>query len=141
MIRSVYPAGVVFWALVFTSYLPAQESAATGPFTFGKFAVPGAVTLSVESINNAGAISGYYMDSRRKLQRICQIASQGSHHAVGSCRQNTPKRTRRLIKSMCKAWLPASFFDSSTATYSGFLYSPLPRFTRPTMCRIDLREP
>jgi hypothetical protein len=116
IVRSGFLVGVL------TMTAMAQNGAAPKPFTYGKFSVPGAVILGVESITNAGSISGYYMDAagnyrgffRSSSRVLTKFSDPGDTQAI-TFTQGYQVNAEDVVSGQ--------FFNSAANTYSGFFYN------------------
>ena len=90
-------------------------------FTYQTFTVPGAVTLSVESINDSGTVSGYYTDASGDTTSLIR-ASNGTITTYADPKDtSSPSYTQggQINKSGLVA---GEYFNTAAITYEGFVY-------------------
>ena len=123
MKRIVWIVASAFLTSVFTMTLVAQDS--TPPpksFTFGKFSVPGAVVLGVESINNTNSIAGYYMDAAGNYRGFVRSPSRVLTTFTDPG-DTQPISFTQGYQINAEGVVTGQFFDSATNNYSGFFYN------------------
>src|SRR5580658_9526015 len=112
------------WTVAVCSLAASQCAAQNGPklsFTYSTFPVTGAVTLSVQSVNDVGQISGDYTDSagdyrgflRQPNGTIDTLIEPGDTGSPGYTIANQISQTGTVF---------GEFYDDATTTYSGFMY-------------------
>ncbi len=98
----------------------AQDQGAKG-FNFTTFTVSGATTLGVESINNAGTISGYYVDSANNTLGFLRSSSGIVTPYTDPLDTTTPSYTAGAQINRAGA-VAGEFFDTSQGAYLGYIY-------------------
>jgi hypothetical protein len=91
-------------------------------FMFTRFSVPNAVTLGVESINNSGAISGYYTDSTGDYQGFVRTPAGAITTVVDPGATGSPFVTE-LGQINGNGIVAGYFYDLAASEYSGLFYS------------------
>jgi hypothetical protein len=99
----------------------AQGTPAASRYTFTTFTVPGAVRLSVQSINSAGTVSGWFTDATGDSESFLRTADGTITTYVDPNNTSTPYNTAayQINRSGIVA---GGFLDTVRGAYSGFFY-------------------
>ncbi|MGA2131340.1 MAG: hypothetical protein ABSH50_03420 [Bryobacteraceae bacterium] len=91
-------------------------------FTFQTFPVTGAVTLSVEYVNNAGTISGYFTDASNDTEGFWRASDGAITTYVEPADTTSPAYTQgnQINKN---GMIAGEFYDTGANAYEGYLYS------------------
>jgi hypothetical protein len=90
-------------------------------FTYTTFTVPNAVTLSVESVNDSGTISGYYSDASSDVISFLR-ASSGTITPYTEPADTTSPTFTEGGQINKKGVVAGEFYDTSLTTYIGYVY-------------------
>jgi hypothetical protein len=90
-------------------------------FTYQTFTVPGAVTLSVESINDSGTVSGYYTDASGDTTSLIR-ASNGTITTYADPKDTSSPSYTQGGQINKNGLVAGEYFNTAAITYEGFVY-------------------
>jgi hypothetical protein len=101
--------------------LVSARSVIADPFLYAAFSIPGAAMLGVESINNTGFISGWYVDLAGNSKAFLRSPGRVLTTFTAPGDTGRPGFTRAYqVNSL--GTVAGEYLDAVSGTYSGFLY-------------------